>query len=359
MAQQATQVKPVTATALSGAAAQRPSVPVENELSDLMIIGAGPCGLFASYYAGFREMKTVVLDALPEAGGQLAVLYPEKYIFDVPGYPEILAKDLVAQLVAQASRYNPRMVLGERATDLVRNADGTYAVYTDKKGYLTKAILITAGVGSFSPNKLNITNQEKFEGNGIYYFVKHKSFFQDKNLLIVGGGDSAVDWALNLKDVTKSIVLIHRRDQFRAHEQSVKECYNCPQISVRTFTELKSVDGDASGVKVATIFDNRTTKEETIPVDCILINIGFKANLGPIANWGIQMENRAIKVNGKMETNLPGVFAAGDIAAQSDSVKLNLIATGFAQAALAVNVAKKYVDPKAQLFPGHSSEKSA
>jgi ferredoxin/flavodoxin---NADP+ reductase len=359
MAQQATQAKPAPATALSGAVIQRPSVPVESELSDIMIIGAGPCGLFASYYAGFREMKTVILDALPEAGGQLAVLYPEKYIFDVPGYPEILAKDLVAQLIAQASRYNPRMVLGERATDLVRNADGSYTVYTDKKGYLTKAILVTAGVGSFSPNKLNITNQEKFEGNGIYYFVKHKSFFQDKNLLIVGGGDSAVDWALNLKDVTKSIVLIHRRDQFRAHEQSVKECYNCPQISVRTFTELRSVDGDASGVKIATIFDNRTTKEETIPVDCILINIGFKANLGPIANWGIQMENRAIKVNGKMETNLPGVFAAGDIAAQSDSVKLNLITTGFAQAALAVNVAKKYVDPKAQLFPGHSSEKSA
>ncbi|MDH2901122.1 MAG: NAD(P)/FAD-dependent oxidoreductase [archaeon] len=359
MSQQETETRSVLISQPQTQIQSRVALPIDQQVSDLLIIGAGPCGLFAAYYSGFREMRTIILDALPEAGGQLAVLYPEKYIFDVPGYPEILARDLVAQLVAQASRYGPRMILGERATDLVKNADGTFTIFTEKKGYTTKAVLITAGVGSFSPNRLNIENQEKFEGNGIYYFVKQKSFFKDKNLLIVGGGDSAVDWALNLKDVTKSIVLIHRRDQFRAHEQSVKECYASPQIRIKTFTELKAVYGDENGLKQALITENRTNKEETIPVDCILINIGFKANLGPIANWGLQMENRAIKVNGKMETNLPGVFAAGDIASQSDSVKLNLIATGFAQAALAVNVAKKYVDPKAQLFPGHSSEKSA
>jgi thioredoxin reductase len=357
MAQQTVQVKTIPPTISK--AQLKPTLPLDPEVSDLLIIGAGPCGLFGAYYSGFREMKTRILDALPEAGGQLAVLYPEKYIFDVPGYPEILARDLVAQLVAQASRYSPAIILGERATELVRNPDRTFTVYTDKKGYVTKAILITAGVGSFSPNKLNIPDQDKFEGNGIYYFVKHKSFFKGQNLLIVGGGDSAVDWALNLKDVANSIVLIHRRDQFRAHEQSVKECLASSKISVKTFTELRSVAGDGSVLKKAVIFDNRTNKEEVIPVDSILVNIGFKANLGPIANWGLQMENRAIKVNGKMETSIPGIFAAGDIASQSDSVKLNLIATGFAQAALAVNVAKKYVDPKAQLFPGHSSEKSS
>lgn len=337
----------------------KPNLPVDPEISDLLIIGAGPCGLFAAYYAGFREMKTRVLDALPEAGGQLSVLYPEKYVFDVPGYPQILARDLVEQLVAQAKRYSPTFLLGQRATMLTKNTDGTYTIFTEKKGYSTKAILITAGVGSFSPNKLNVKNQEEFEGKGVYYFVKHKDFFKGKRLLIVGGGDSAIDWTLNLKDVTQSITLIHRRDQFRAHEQSVKEVYSSPQVTVRTFTELKAISGDESGPKSATIFDNRTMKEEEIPVDCILINIGFKANLGPIANWGLQMDNRAIRVNGRMETNLPGIYAAGDIALQTDSVKLNLIATGFAQAALAVNVAKKFVDPKAQLFPGHSSEKSA
>jgi ferredoxin/flavodoxin---NADP+ reductase len=326
---------------------------------DLAIIGAGPAGLFAAYYAGFREMKTVVLDALPEAGGQLAVLYPEKTIFDVPGFPQILARDLVTSLLDQAKRYNPLLLLGERATDLKKGDDGLFTIVTDKRQLKARSIIITAGVGSFSPNKLNIINQERYEGNGIYYFVKQKEFFRNKNLLIVGGGDSAVDWALNLKEVTKSIILIHRRDQFRAHEQSVKELYNSPGVTVRTFTELKSVDGDADNLKTAVIFDNRTQKEETVPVDCILINIGFKANLGPIANWGLAMENRAIKINGRMETNIPGVYAAGDIASPTDSVKLNLITTGFAQSALAVNVAKKFVDPKAQLFPGHSSEKSA
>jgi ferredoxin/flavodoxin---NADP+ reductase len=336
---------------------ERPDI--ESEVSDLTIIGAGPCGLFAAYYAGFREMKTRILDALPEAGGQLSVLYPEKYIFDVPGYPQILARDLVAQLVAQAMRYNPKMSLGERAQELVQNSDGTYTIVTEKSRFTTKAILITAGVGSFSPNKLNVTDQEKYEGSGIFYFVKKKDFFRDKNLLIVGGGDSAVDWALNLKDVTRCITLIHRRDQFRAHEQSVKELYSSPGVSVKTFTELKAVAGGDGTVSAATLLDNKTMKTETIPVDCILVNIGFKANLGPIATWGLEMENRAIKVNGRMETNRRGIFAAGDIASQTDSVKLNLIATGFAQAAVAVNIAKKYVDPKAQLFPGHSSEKSA
>src|SRR5487761_1468239 len=358
MSQQATETRSVLISQPQTQIQSRVALPMDPQVSDLLIIGAGPCGLFAAYYSGFREMRTIILDALAEAGGQLAVLYPEKYIFDVPGYPEILARDLVAQLVAQASRYGPKMILGERATDLVKNADGTFTIFTEKKGYTTKAVLITAGVGSFSPNRLNIENQEKYEGNGIYYFVKQKDFFKDKNLLIVGGGDSAVDWALNLKEVTRSIVLIHRRDQFRAHEQSVKELYSSPGISVRTFTELKSVDGDEASIKSAVIFDNRTMKEENIEVDCILINIGFKANLGPIATWGLEMENRAIKVNGKMETNLPGVFAAGDIASPVDSVKLNLIVTGFAQAAIAVNIAKKYIDPKAQLFPGHSSEKS-
>lgn len=303
-------------------------------------------------------MKTAVIEALPEAGGQLAVLYPEKYIFDVPGYPQILARDLVVALVTQASKYNPQMYLGERATDLKKGEDGIFMITTDRRQIRTKSVLITGGVGSFSPNRLNIANQEKYEGNGIYYFVKHKDFFKDKNLLIVGGGDSAVDWALNLKDVTRSITLIHRRDQFRAHEQSVKELYSSPGITVKTFTELKAVNGDDQ-IRTAILFDNRTNKEETIPVDYVLINIGFKANLGPIANWGLAMDNRSIKINGRMETSTLGVFAAGDIATQTDSVKLNLIATSFAQAALAVNVAKKYIDPTAQLFPGHSSEKSA
>ncbi|MGI0091051.1 MAG: NAD(P)/FAD-dependent oxidoreductase [Nitrososphaerales archaeon] len=327
---------------------------------DIGIIGAGPTGLFASYYAGFREMKTAIIDAIPEPGGQLAVLYPEKFIFDVPGYPEVLARDLVTSLYKQAMKYNPTLLLGESATGLGKNEeDNTFTITTSRRQIKTRSVLITAGVGSFSPNKLNIQNQEKYEGNGIFYFVGHTAFFKDKNLLIVGGGDSAVDWALNLKSVTKSITLIHRRDQFRAHEQSVKELYFSPEITVKIFTELKAVLGDDGCLKSAVIVDNRTNAQETIPVEAVLINIGFKANLGPIATWGLEMENRAIKINGKMETNIPGIFAAGDIAFPIESVKLNLIVTGFAQAALAINVAKQYVEPGAKLFPGHSSEASA
>lgn len=311
--------------------------------------------MFASYYAGFREMKTAIIDAIPEPGGQLSVLYPEKFIFDVPGYPQVLARDLVKSLYVQATKYSPTMFMGERAISLKRNSDETISVVTNKRTITSRSILITAGVGSFSPNRLNVENQEKYEGDGILYFVKKKEYFAGKDILIVGGGDSAVDWALNLKSVTRSITLIHRRDQFRAHEQSVKEMYSTPGITVKTFTELKSVSGNEN-LQEAVIFDNRTHVSQKIHVDCILINIGFKADLGPIATWGLDMENRAIKINGHMETNVPGVFAAGDIAFPEGSVKLNLIATGFAQAALAVNVAKTYIDPKAVLFPGHSSE---
>jgi thioredoxin reductase (NADPH) len=273
----------------------------------------------------------------------------------VPGYPKVLARDLAKSLFEQAIKYNPTMYMGERATELKRNRDNTITVTTSKRTIVTKSLLITAGVGSFSPNRLDVENQEKYEGNGIFYFVKRKEDFAGKDVLIVGGGDSAVDWALNLKSVTNSITLIHRRDQFRAHEQSVKELYSSPGITVKTFSELKGVFGDQR-LKGAIIMDNRTGKSEKSCFDCILINIGFKADLGPIATWGLEMENRAIKINGHMETNLRGVFAAGDVASLEGSVKLNLIATGFAQAAIAVNVAKTFIDPKAALFPGHSSE---
>lgn len=325
------------------------------DVYDITIIGAGPSGLFATFYAGLRQMKTKVIDALEEPGGQVAVLYPEKYIFDVPGYSKILAKDLVKSLVEQAFQYNPTVVLGERVTTLHKN-NGTFELGTDKgTKHYTKAVLVAAGVGAFSPNRLEAKGAADYEGKGVYYFVKDKSIFKDKNLLIVGGGDSAVDWALNIKDIAKKITLVHRRDVFRAHEGSVAELMksNC---EVKLFYEVKSVSGDGSKLTQAVIFDNRSKVESTLDVDAILVNIGFRADLGPIKDWGLQIDGREIRVNGKMETNIPGVYVAGDIAGPFDGVKLNLIATGYAQAALAVNVAKAYVDPNSKIFPGHSSE---
>jgi len=328
---------------------------MSGDVYDLTIIGAGPTGLFATFYAGLRQMKTKIVDALEEPGGQVAVLYPEKYIFDVPGYSKILAKDLVKNLVDQAFQYNPTVVFGERVTTL-RRTDGIFELTTDKgTKHLSKAVLVAAGVGAFSPNKLEAKGASEYEGRGVYYFVKDRGAFKNKNLLIVGGGDSAVDWALNIKDIAKRITLVHRRDVFRAHEGSVIALKNS-SVDVKLFYEVRSVSGDGTTVTRAVIFDNRSQIEETLDVDAILVNIGFRADLGPIKDWGLQIDGREIRVNGKMETNIPGVYVAGDIAGPLDGVKLNLIATGYAQAALAVNVAKAYVDPNSKIFPGHSSE---
>ncbi len=325
------------------------------DVYDLTIIGAGPSGLFATFYAGLRQMKTKVIDALEEPGGQVAVLYPEKYIFDVPGYSKVLAKDLVKSLVEQAFQYNPTVVLGERVTSLHKN-NGVIELGTDKgTRHLSKAVLIAAGVGAFSPNKLEAKGAADYEGKGVYYFVKDKSVFAGKSLLIVGGGDSAVDWALNIKDTARKITLVHRRDVFRAHEKSVTELMSS-KVEVKLFYEVRSVTGDGSKVTKAVIFDNKTQAETTLDVDAILVNIGFRADLGPIKDWGLLIDGREIRANGKMETNIPGVYVAGDIAGPQDGVKLNLIATGYAQAALAVNVAKAFVDPNSKIFPGHSSE---
>lgn len=328
---------------------------MSQDVYDLTIVGAGPTGLFATFYAGLRLMKTKLIDALEEPGGQVAVLYPEKYIFDVPGFSKILAKDLVKNLVEQALQKNPTLVLGERVTTL-QKTDGIIELGTDKgTKHYSKAVLIAAGVGAFTPNRLEAQGASDYEGKGVYYFVKDKSIFKGKNLLIVGGGDSAVDWALNIKDVANKITLVHRRDVFRAHEGSVTELMKS-SVEIKLFYEVRRVIGDGSKITQAIIFDNRTQAETTVDIDAILVNIGFRADLGPIKNWGLEIEGREIRMNGKMETNIPGVYVAGDIAGPLDGVKLNLIATGYAQAALAVNVAKAYVDPNSKIFPGHSSE---
>ncbi|HKP54305.1 MAG TPA: NAD(P)/FAD-dependent oxidoreductase [Chloroflexia bacterium] len=325
----------------------------ESNLFDVTIVGAGPTGLFGAFYAGMRNMSVKIIDALPEAGGQLAALYPEKYIYDAPGFPKVVAKDLVKMLVEQAGQWQPEMCLGERVLTLAQTEDGHWALTTDKDTHLTRTVVICAGVGAFAPNKLNAPGVNELEGVGVHYFVKEKAAFKDKNLLIVGGGDSAVDWALNLQGVARSITLIHRRDEFRAHESTVTELRNSP-VRILTPYEVKEVSGNGK-IERVTIFENKTKEEETLAVDAILVNIGFKADIGPIREWGLTLAGRAIAVNNRMETNLPGVYAAGDIAAEE--VKMNLIATGYGQAAMAVNVAKHHIDPKASIFPGHSSEK--
>ena len=327
------------------------------DIYDVTIIGAGPTGLFAAFYAaGMRGMRTKVIEALEQPGGQLTILYPEKYIYDVAGFPKILAKDLVKQLEIQAMAYKPTMVYGERVEEL-KYVDGNIIELITDKGnvHFSKTVIICAGHGAFTPRKLNNPSVERLEGKGVYYQVRSKWDFRDKRVLIVGGGDSAVDWALNLKDVAKEVILIHRRTEFRAHEGSVIELFHSP-VKVMIPYEVKEAHG-RDRLEAVTIFNNKTGEEVTLEVDAMILQLGHVVDVSTFKKWGLVIENNAIKVNGKMETNLPGVYAAGDIANPVDSVKLNLIVIGFAQAAIAVNVAKNYIDPKSSIFPGHSSER--
>jgi thioredoxin reductase (NADPH) len=331
----------------------------DNDIYDITIVGAGPTGLFAAFYAGLRGMRTKIIEALPEVGGQLAVLYPEKYIYDVPGHPKVLAKDLVKMLIEQIHMFDPEMVLGQRIETLTRHDAGGEEVWrlgTQDGAHFSRTVIITGGIGAFEPNKLDKPGVADYLDHGVHYFVKDKRPFRNKDILIIGGGDTAVDWCLNLKDWAKSITLIHRRDGFRAHEASLA-ALRLTEIPLLTFWELKRIDGDGKRPESAVIFENRTAEERTIPVDIVLISTGFKAALGPISKWGLEMlDNRHIKTDIFMETNLPAVFAAGDIAAVEGSTPLNLIVTGFGQAAVAANAAKAKIDPDARMFPGHSSE---
>lgn len=323
------------------------------DVYDITIIGAGPTGLFACFYAGMRGMKTRVTEALIQPGGQVAVLYPEKFIYDAPGYPKIIGKDLVKQLVDQGFQFKPTLSFGERIEDL-QVENGIIRLASNFNLHYSRTVLISSGLGAFTPKRLGNPEVEKFEGRGVYYNVTDKWEFKDKSVMIVGGGDSAVDWALNLKDVSKKVMLVHRRGTFRAHESSVVELFHS-NVEVLIPYEVKTVSGN-SRLESVTIFDNKTREEKQISVDAIIIQVGHLIDLRTFKKWGLEMEGDAIVVNGKMETNLPGVYAAGDVATQKGSVKLNLIATGYAQAALAVNCAKNYIDPKSSVFPGHSSE---
>jgi thioredoxin reductase (NADPH) len=321
------------------------------DLYDITIIGGGPTGLFGSFYAGLRGLKTKVIDVLPELGGQLTALYPEKYVYDVAGHPKILAKDLAKALGVQAQLFKANMALGEKVINMSRSEETWKIVTENGTEHFSKTVLLAIGAGACVPKKLDIDYDQKLEGDSVFYSVKNKEKFRDKNVLIIGGGDSAVDWANEFSALAKHVTLIHRRDQFRAVQTSVEEMKK-NQVDIKTFYELKQINLNGR-LESVTIFDNRSGKEETVPVDAILINIGFVINLDFLKSWGLKMDVNAIAVNEKMETNLPGVYAAGDIA--SHPAKLKLIATGAAEAATAVNFAVTFLNPTAKAFPGHSS----
>jgi thioredoxin reductase len=325
-----------------------------DDVRDITIIGGGPTGLFGAFYAGMRGMSCRIVDSLTELGGQLAALYPEKDVFDVGGFPRVLGKDLVNALIEQGTQFQPDVVLGEDVRSLER--EGENLLLRGKTGtYRTRSLLIAGGKGALEPKVLEVPGHEELVHRGLHYAVKDPKSFADKRVLIVGGGDSALDWALILKDYCRRLVLIHRRDGFRAHEQSVAKlaaACEAGQIELWTYHEVRAIHGNGS-VEGVTVFDNRTDADTRLEMDAVLAFLGFKPDLGPIKSWGLELNKNRIVVNQLMETNLPGVYAAGDIVEYQG--KLDLIATGFAEAAIAVNNAVHLVNPKARVNPGHST----
>lgn len=325
------------------------------DIRDITIIGGGPTGLFAAFYAGMRGVSVRIVDSLPELGGQLTALYPEKYIFDVGGFPKVLAKDLALDLVSQAMQFEPRVELDEEVHEVVDQDDGTLLLRCRSGEYPTRALVIAGGKGAFEPRKLNVPGYDEFLGRGVHYSVKDPGIHDGKRLVIVGGGDSALDWTLLLKDRVEHLVLAHRRDSFRAHEKSVSDlmrAHEAGEIELRLFHEVDEIRGDGT-VREVTVFDNRTDERTTIPADAVLTFLGFKPDLGPIQQWGLEVRKNRLLVNHLMETNRTGVYAAGDIVDYEG--KLDLIVAGFSEAAIAVNNAVHHVNPDARVNPGHST----
>jgi len=316
--------------------------------TDLLVIGAGPTGLFATYYAGFRGLRVAVVDSLPELGGQITAMYPEKQILDVAGFPTIKGRDLVEGLVAQAATAHPEYFLDRTATSLRHDGDSVTVGLDDGAEIRAGAVLITAGIGKFSPRPLPAG--EGWLGHGLEFFVPSFAPYAGKDVVIVGGGDSAFDWALHLEPVARSVTLVHRRDAFRAHARTVEQVRSSA-VRIVTKAEVTAFRGDGVVESVEVTADGESL---TLPAQAVVAALGFVADLGPLQQWGIEVAKRHVVVDSAMRTSLERVFAAGDITEYSGKVRL--IAVGFGEAATAVNNAAVAIDPSAHVFPGHSSD---
>ncbi|MBE3553910.1 MAG: NAD(P)/FAD-dependent oxidoreductase [Thermicanus sp.] len=323
-----------------------------DEIVDITIIGGGPAGLFAAFYGGMRHATVKIIESMPQLGGQLAALYPEKYIYDVAGFPKIKAQDLVENLKKQALYFNPMICLEEKVLDLKKlEQENLFELTTDKGTHYSRSVIVAAGVGAFEPRRLELEDAKRFEKTNLYYFVSDMEQFRGERVVILGGGDSAVDWALMLDSIASEVHIVHRRDKFRAHEHSVEQLYRS-HVHIHTSYDIRSLAGEKK-IESITITHNKTGEELTLPLDALIVNYGFVSSLGPIQNWGLTLQKGAILVNSRMETNIPGVYAAGDIATYEGKIKL--IAVGLGEAPTAVNNAKSYIDPTAKVQPGHSS----
>ena len=315
--------------------------------TDILIIGAGPTGLFAVFEAGLLKLKCHLIDALPQPGGQCSEIYPKKPSYDIPAYPEILAGDLTTKLLEQISSFQPGFTLGERAETIEKLEDNTFIVTTNKgTKHSAPIVAIAGGLGSFEPRKPPIPNIANFEDSGIEYIIRDPEMYRNKKVVIAGGGDSALDWAIFLTDVASEVSLVHRRNEFRGALDSVdkvQELKNAGKINMITPAEVKGILGDEKVTGVSIIKNGE--EEIILEVDHFIPLFGLSPKLGPIANWGLDIEKNAIKVNNALDyqTNIPGIYAIGDV--NTYPGKLKLILCGFHEATLMCQSAYKRIHP--------------
>ncbi len=318
--------------------------------TDICIVGAGPVGLFAVFEAGLLKMRCHLVDVLPQIGGQLTEIYPKKPIYDIPGYPEILAGELIDNLARQIEPFKPGFTLGEKVTDVARNGDDGFVLRTAEGTVIAaKVIVIAGGLGCFEPRKPEIEHLDKFEGKGVLYFVKDPEMFRGKRLVITGGGDSALDWTIQLASVAKRLTLIHRNETFRGAPDSAEKVYDLARagkINLLLNTNLSAVGGNGHLTSVSCV--DRQANEQTIDSDFLIPLFGLSPKLGPIGQWGLALDKNAIPVNTiDYSTNIPGIYAIGDI--NTYPGKLKLILSGFHEAALMAQSAFRYVHPNEKL----------
>ncbi|MCM3674827.1 ferredoxin--NADP reductase 2 [Peribacillus simplex] len=323
----------------------------DTKVYDITIIGGGPVGLFTAFYGGMRQASVKIIESLPQLGGQLTALYPEKYIYDVAGFPKVRAQELINNLKEQMAKFESTICLKQAVETVEKQIDGVFKLTTNNEVHYSKTIVITAGNGAFQPRKIENEEAAHFENSNLHYFINDLNTFVGKRVLVCGGGDSAVDWALMLEPIAEKVSLVHRRDKFRAHEHSIENLYNS-KVDVRTPFIPKELTG-GERIEQVILEEVKGNRKEILDVDHVIVNYGFVSSLGPIKTWGLEIEKNSIVVNSKMETNIEGIYAAGDICTYEGKVKL--IASGFGEAPTAVNNAKAYMDPKARLQPLHST----
>lgn len=326
-----------------------------DEIYDITIIGGGPVGMFAAFYAGMRNAKTKLIESLPVLGGQVSLLYPEKTIYDVGGYAGVTGKELVYQLTAQMQHFDQTICLDEEVLDIEQLGEYLFKISTSRGEHFSKTIIVTTGQGSFQPRKLALSGSESYEKDNLHYIVKELDQYKDKTVVICGGGDTAVDWALTLEAIAKKVFLVHRRDRFRAHQGTV-EILKSSSVEIHTPyipQELIERNGKLAAVKF-----KQPRNDDTIELDLdyFIVNYGFVSSIGPVKKWNIDMQKSDIIVNSKMETSVKGIYSAGDCNAFDG--KLKLIATGFGEAPTAVNHAIHSIYPEEHAQPIQSTKLS-